>query len=319
MPYPLIRTPAPQFDNLVGYPFTPNYQQVMGYRIHYVDEGDSSYPAIFLLHGEPSWSYLYRKMIPPLVDAGYRVIAPDLLGFGKSDKLLHRKHYSYQLMVDLFTEFVKKLDTQFAAIFIQDWGSLIGLRLLETVGDRIDRVVLSNGALPSATGLQGLMGHFLFKLQIKMKGRISQEDLQAHPSFINWVTYSQTAEEFPIGDIVQGATITELSEAELSAYNAPFPDDRYKAGARQLPILVTSQLRKNYQVTQDVIYQWEKPFLTAFGDSDPITRGNEASFIRKVPGAQGLDHRILEGGAHFIQEDKPDELVDMILDLIAST
>lgn len=319
MTYPIIRTPDSQFDNLVDYPFEPNYQLVLGYRIHYVDEGDSSQPAVLLLHGEPSWSFLYRKMIPLLIGKGYRVIAPDLLGFGKSDKLQHKKHYSYQLLVDIFTAFIKQLDTQLAAIFIQDWGSLIGLRLLETVGDQIDRVVLSNGALPSATGIRGMIGHFMFRLQIKLRGKVSQEELQADPNFVTWVTYSQTAKEFPIGEIIQGATKSELTEQEIAAYNAPFPDDRYKTGARQLPILVTSQLRKNYQVKHDVIYHWKKPFLTAFGDSDPITRGNEAAFIKKVPGAQGLNHRILEGGAHFIQEDKPVELVDMIVDLIETT
>jgi len=318
MSHDVLKTPGKRFEDLPDYPFEPNYITCQGYRIHYIDEGEQDRPVILLLHGEPSWSYLYRKMIPRLVDQGFRTIAPDLLGFGKSDKLQKKTDYSYQLLVDIKTEFVKKLDLDIAVLFIQDWGSLVGLRLLETVGNRVHRVVLANGGLPAMDGISSWFAHSIFKLRVKFNSISTEDDLRENLNFLNWVTYTQKAKEFPIGNIIQSATLTELSSEELAAYDAPYPDESYKTGARILPMLVTSQLRKNKQVWNSVLKNWKKPFLTIFGDSDPITKGGQKIFLKKVPGTKDLDHAIIEA-SHFIQEDAANELVDRIVALYQQT
>ncbi|MFW9788800.1 MAG: haloalkane dehalogenase [Candidatus Thorarchaeota archaeon] len=314
----VLRTPDDRFENLPDYDFSPNYLDISGLRIHYVDEGHRDAPPILLMHGEPSWSYLYRKMIPPLVEAGFRAIAPDLLGFGKSDKPANTRDYSYQKHVDLMIQLVKHLNLQNITLFGQDWGGLIGFRILGDQPDRFVRVVAANTGFPSARGIKAIIGYPLFKLRIRRLGKVTAEQLQKNPNLMTWVAYSQTVPELPIGELIQNSTLTNLSPAVVKAYDAPFPDASYKAGARIFPYLVQSQLSENRKVWDNVLTKWKKPFLTAFSDKDPITRGGERYFQKMIPGAQNRQHITIKGAGHFLQEDKGEELVQAILDFISS-
>ncbi|MGD2072809.1 MAG: haloalkane dehalogenase, partial [Candidatus Thorarchaeota archaeon] len=220
----MLRTPDSRFENLPGYAFSPNYIEINGLRVHYVDEGPEDAPPILLLHGEPSWSYLYRKMIPPLNEAGFCTIAPDLVGFGRSDKLPRTKDHSYQLHVDIMVEFVKQLNLQNITLFCQDWGGLIGLRVLGDQTERFARVVAANTGFPAAKGIAGWIGSTMFKLQLMREGKVTAEELQERPSFLRWVAYSRTVPTMPIGDIIQSATVTNLAPDVIRAYEAPFPN-----------------------------------------------------------------------------------------------
>ncbi|MHA2424456.1 MAG: haloalkane dehalogenase [Candidatus Thorarchaeota archaeon] len=315
----VLRTPDSQFENLPEYDFIPNYTEFEGIRIHYVDEGPKDAPPVLLMHGEPSWSYLYRKMIPPIVSAGYRVIAPDLIGFGKSDKYTRTKDYSYQMHVNSMLAFVRDLDLADITLFCQDWGGLIGLRVLGEYPDRFARVVAGNTMLPAARGLKGRIGYTVFKIQVRREGKVTAEELQKNTTFTRWVAYSRTVDIMDIGGILQSATVSTLSPEVIKAYNAPFPNEYYKAGARIFPSLVPSQLRENQRVWDKVLTKWEKPFLTAFSDKDPITRGGDAYFLKKIPGTEGQEHVTIKDAGHFLQEDKSEELAQVILNFISDT
>ena len=322
----ILRTPDHRFENLQGYDYPPNYIEITGLRIHYVDEGEKEKLPILLMHGEPSWCYLYRKMIPILLDAGYRVIAPDLIGFGRSDKLAKKEDYSYQQQVDIFTEFIRKLNLTNITLFCQDWGGLIGLRAVANEPDRFSRIIAANTGLPDATGAQADLLIKAFDGLIKAQGNISMENAidittneESQMPFIRWVAYSQTTPDFPIKKIFQRSTITDLSDEILTAYEAPFPDDSYKAGARIMPSLVTTQLEENYKAWEDVLTKWEKPFLTAFSDSDPVTRGQDKLFQTRIPGAKGQPHITIKGAGHFLQEDKGEKLAEIVIDFIDRT
>jgi len=312
----ILRTPDSRFDNLPDYNFQANYIDINGPRIHYIDEGPKEAPPILLMHGEPSWSYLYRKMIPPLVKEGFRSIAPDLMGFGKSDKPSRIKDYSHTKHVDLILEFVRKLDLRDITLFCQDWGGLIGLRVVGEEPNRFSRIIAANTGLPSAKGIKAKIGYPLFKLQIKRMGKVTQSQLQEHTNLMRWVAFSKTVPELPIGDIIQMATVSDLSADVIRAYEAPFPDESYKAGARIFPYLVPSELSKNQKVWDNVLSKWEKPFLTAFSDRDPITRGGEKYFQKMIPGARNREHVTVKKAGHFLQEDKGNELSQIILDFI---
>lgn len=308
----VFRTPDERFENLPGYPFEPNYMDVRGLRVHYVDEGPKDAEPVLLLHGEPSWSYLYRKMIPIVVEAGYRAIAPDLIGFGKSDKPAKREDYSYQMEVDVMTELVKRLDLKNITLFCQDWGGLVGLRIAAENEERFARIIAANTGLPAGNGPDGML--------------IGQQWTEPDPNasldlgsgFMAWLQYSQSVPELPIGDVVQAGTLSELPPEIVAAYDAPFPDKRYKAGARVLPALVMSQQKTN-QRAWAVFEQWEKPFLTAFSDSDPVTGGGAANFQNRIPGAKDQPHTVIKNASHFLQEDKGEELGKLIVDFIAAT
>lgn len=298
------RTPDARFENLPDYDFTPRYAEIAGgdggkLRVHYLDEGSPDAKPVLLMHGEPSWCYLYRKMIPVLVAAGHRVIAPDLVGFGRSDKPTLQSDYSYARHVAWMSELLfDQLGMRHATFFGQDWGGLIGLRLVAASPERFDRVVISNTGLPTGDG------------------KLSE-------AFLAWQHYSQTSQSFPIGNIVNGGVVTKLSPEVIAAYDAPFPDDSYKAGARIFPSLVPTsqddQAHLDNIIAWGVLRKFERPFLCAFGDSDPITKGGEAVFIRNIPGATGQSHRTVAGGGHFIQEDKAGELANIINSFIAAT
>ena len=316
-----LRTPDVQFETLEDYPFAPNYTQVSGYRMHYVDEGPRDGAVVLLLHGQPSWSYLYRHMITPLAAAGFRVIAPDLVGFGKSDKPLSESAHSYQMHVDLMAEFVATLDLRDTTLFAQDWGGLIGLRVVARESHRFARIMLANSGLPAASGLRGWLGYPLFRAAVWREGSPespSGEDDEA-ARFTKWVAWARTTEQFDFAGLVQSATQRKLTDSELAGYAAPFPDASHQAAVRIFPYLVASQLRKN-QLIMDTFYRnWDKPFLTAFADSDPVTQGGEQVWIDQVPGAEGQDHRKVVGAGHFLQEDQPAELVARLVAFIRAS
>jgi haloalkane dehalogenase len=311
----VFRTPDERFENLKDYPFEPHYLEVdskLGnLRVHYVDVGSRDADPILLMHGEPSWSYLYRKMIPPLVAAGHRVIAPDLIGFGKSDKPARRSDHSYPNHVDWMMQFVTELDLKNVTLFCQDWGSLIGLRLVTGAPDRFARIVAGNAALPAGPGKDGVIIGTEWN-QPDPNARLKFED-----GFIPWVKYSQTAPELDCGLILQLATIKELTQAEADAYRAPFPDERYMSGPRVMPTMVRSQMATNRQAWK-VLARFDKPFLTTFSDSDPITKGGEKVFQKRVPGAKGQPHTIIRNASHFLQEDAFGELATLINRLIGA-
>ena len=313
-----IRTPDERFANLTDYPFAPNYIEIKGYRIHYVDEGPADGETILLLHGQPSWSYLYRHMIPPLADAGYRVIAPDLVGFGKSDKPLKPSDHNYQMHNDLMIAFARQLNLQGVTLFAQDWGGLIGLRMVAADQDRYARIMLSNTGLPAAGGLRGWIGYPLIQFQVWREGKPETVDDNGEFRFTRWIAFARHSENFDLPTLFQGATTRTLSDAELAGYAAPFPDETYRAATRIFPSMVPSHLRQNQRVMDEVYANWDKPFLTAFGDSAPVSAGGDIIWQETVPGAAGQPHTTIEGGHHFIQEDRPEALVEILIDFIAS-
>jgi haloalkane dehalogenase len=291
----LLRTPDERFENLPEFPFEPNYIKVDDIRIHYIDEGPKPAETILLMHGEPSWSFLYRDMIPILVKAGYRTIAPDLVGFGRSDKPAKKSDHTYRRHVKWISSFVNMLDLKNITLFCQDWGSLIGLRVGIENQERFSRIVLSNGGLPTG-------------------------EREPSKAFLDWQHYSKTATKFYIGRIIQGATVTKLSRNILKAYEAPFPDDSFKAGARIMPSLVPISVddpeHEANKKAWEEFFRWKKPFLTAFSDSDPITKGGDTYWQKKVPGAQGQNHTTIKDAGHFVQEDKGPELANLIIEFI---
>jgi haloalkane dehalogenase len=297
-----LRTPDDRFTDLPGYPFAPNYHDVDDgeggtLRVHYLDEGPRDAAPIVLLHGEPSWSYLYRKMIPTLVDAGHRVVVPDLVGFGRSDKPTATSDYTYARHV-AWTEalLVGHLDITDATFFGQDWGGLVGLRVVTAHPDRFARIVIGNTGLPTGDG------------------KISD-------AFMAWQKFSQETPVFDVGFLVNAATVTELSPDEIAAYDAPFPDDSYKAGARIFPTLVPTSpddpAAAANRAAWEVLEAWDKPLITCFSDSDPVTAGGERVFHDRVPGASGQPHVTIENAAHFFQEDGAEQLAQVILDAVA--
>jgi haloalkane dehalogenase len=303
----ILRTPDAAFDNLPGYPFAPHYVDVDAgdgsgdtLRVHYVDEGPAGAPAtILLMHGEPSWSYLYRKMIPALVADGFRCIAPDLVGFGRSDKPTPRGEYTYQRHVDWMREALfDRLDLRGLTMVGQDWGGLIGLRLVAENPDRFDRVVAANTFLPTG-------------------------DRNPGEAFLAWQKYSQETPNFHVGGIVKGGCRTELDDATIAAYDAPFPDDSYKEGARQFPLLVPTSpddpaAPPNRQAWE-VLQAWTKPFLCAFSDQDPITSGADRVLKELIPGAKDQPHTVIDGGGHFLQEDCGPRLAEVVSAFVRAT
>ena len=299
-----LRTPEERFADLPDYPFEPNYAEIRDgdggtLRVHYLDEGPAEAAPVLLVHGEPSWSYLYRHMVPILVNAGHRVVVPDLVGFGRSDKPTRQTDYSYARHVAWLSELVfDHLDLRDATFFGQDWGGLLGLRLVAAEPDRFTRVVIGNSGLPTGHG-------------------------PASEAFLRWQRFSQTTPVFPVGDLVGRACTTELSAAVVAAYDAPFPDDTFKAGARIFPSFEPTnpddpETAPN-QAACRVLEAFQKPFLCAFSDSDPVTAGGDAPFLAKVPGARGRQHPTIVGAGHFLQEDAGPELAAVIRDFISDT
>ena len=294
----VLRTPEHCFDNVPDFPYTPRYHDIGGLRIACIDEGPREAAPILLMHGEPTWSFLYRKMIPPLLAAGHRVVAPDLVGFGRSDKPSHPSDYSYRNHVLWMNAWLRAIDLQRITLFCQDWGSLIGLRMLTASPDRFARAILANGGLPTGVGRS------------------------VPPAFKIWRAFARWSPWFPIGRIVATGCAQPLSPAEIAAYDAPFPTRRHRVAARMFPRFVPAEAdnpeREANEAAWRVLESWNKPFLTLFSTRDPITRGGERLFQKRVPGAAGQAHTAIRGAGHFLQEDKALELADHINRFIAS-
>ena len=294
----VLRTPDERFADLPDFPFAPHYIDVDSVRMHYLDEGPADGDVVLLLHGEPSWSYLYRWMIPVLADAGLRAVAVDLVGFGRSDKPARREDYTYQSHVDWTWAAIEGIGLTDITLVCQDWGGLIGLRLVGEHPQRFARVVAANTTLP--TGGQ-------------------------HPgeAFLAWQRFSQQTPDFPVGRIIDGGCVSTLPPEVIAAYDAPFPDDSFKAGARQFPTLVPTSpddpAAPANRAAWEGLRRFGKPFLCAFSDSDPITSGADAPLRSLIPGAQGQPEVTIAGGGHFLQEDKGRELADIIVDFVTNT
>ena len=295
----VLRTPDERFAGLEAWPFEPHYADITDadgthLRLAYVDEGPRAGKPVLLLHGEPSWSYLYRKIIPPLAAKGYRVLAPDLIGFGRSDKPAARSDYTFERHVAWMSAWLTELDLKGLTLFCQDWGGLIGLRLVAAFEDRFAAVIAANTGLPTGHGMTD--------------------------GFQRWLELSQSIPQFPVGTLVNGGSARELSQAERAAYDAPFPDESYKEGARQFPVLVPvtpehASVAEN-RAAWEVLEKFNKPFVTAFSDADPVTKGGDGVFKARVPGAKNQEHVTLKGG-HFLQEDSP-EAIAALIDKVAA-
>jgi haloalkane dehalogenase len=298
----LLRTPDSRFQSLPDYDFEPSYSEISDrdgtdIRIHAIDAGPRDAAPVLLMHGEPSWSYLYRKMVPAISEFGHRVLAPDLVGFGRSDKPSEPSDYTFERHVDWMGQWLVGRDLSDVTLFCQDWGGLIGLRLVAAFPGRFARVVVANTGLPVGNGWS--------------------------EAFKRWLDFSQSTPVLPVGNIVNGGTLRDLSPAEVAAYDAPFPNETYKAGARRFPALVPitaehPSVAENKSAWK-ILETYQKPFLTAFSDSDPITKGGDRVFQERVPGARAETHVTIEGAGHFLQEDKPDELSALIDQFIVTT
>jgi len=303
-----LRTPDDRFVNLPGWPYAPQYTTIASgvsgdstiLRIAHIDEGPrDSAATVLCMHGEPSWSYLYRKMIPVFVAAGHRVVAPDLIGFGRSDKPVERSDYTYERHVAWMSDWLTSNDLSRLTLVCQDWGGLIGLRLVAAFPERFDRVVVANTFLPVG-------------------------DRPPSDAFMAWRNYSQTVPEFKVGRIVEGGCARRpLAPEVVAAYDAPFPDDRFKAGARVFPTLVpisTDDPSSKANITAwQVLERFDKPVLTAFSDADPVTKGGDRGFQQRVPGTSGQPHTTIVNAGHFLQEDAGEELAHVVNDFVART
>lgn len=293
----ILRTPSERFADLPGFPYPPRYAEIGdGLRMAYVETGPADGEPVVLLHGEPSWSFLYRHVMPELAAAGLRAIAPDLIGFGRSDKPAEPADHTYARHVEWTrTLLYDALGLTGVTIVGQDWGGLIGLRLLAADPDRFAGAVAANTYLPTGDGTPS-------------------------EAFLSWQRFSQEVPEMPIGAIVNGGCTTDLAPEVIAGYDAPFPDESYKEGARQFPSLVPTspddpEAPAN-RAAWEVLAEFDRPFLCAFGDSDPITKGNERHLIKRIKGAADQPHTTIEGGGHFLQEDRGPELAQVVIDHI---
>jgi len=288
----ILRTPESRFASLPEFPFTPRYVEIPAgdgstLRVHYLDEGPRDAAPVLMLHGEPSWSFLYRKIIAATRHAGLRAVAPDLIGFGRSDKPALRGDYTYQRHVDWMRAFLEALDLRDMTLLCQDWGGLIGLRLVAEHPGRFARVIAANTALPTG-------------------------DEPMPRGFYEWQRRSQELASFPTGKIIRAACRRPISPEVMAAYDAPFPDESYQAGAREFPVLVPTTpddpAAPANRRAWESLATFHKPFLTVFGDSDPYTARAERAMQRRIPGAALEPHAVLAGVGHFLQEDAGEEL-----------
>ncbi len=292
----VIRTPDECFDKINDWPFEPRYLNVLGdIRMHYVEEGKGE--TILCLHGEPSWAYLYRKMIPTLSEK-YKVIAPDLLGFGRSDKPLKKSDYTFQMHFSALKEFLEEKKLNEITVVVQDWGGLLGLSLVGAMPEKFKRLVIMNTSLPIG-------------------------DKPMPPAFKAWKTFSQTTPILPIGKIIKMGTHRKLSKATVNAYNAPFPSGKYKAGARVFPALVpdkpTSEGVTELKQARAVLKEWDKPALVMFSDKDPIMSGAWKWFYYNIPTAKDQPKITIKDAGHFLQEDAGEEIAQHIVDFMDRT
>ncbi|MDB3994770.1 haloalkane dehalogenase [Gammaproteobacteria bacterium] len=325
----VLRTPDDRFENLENYPFKPNYMMIDGLRIHYLDEGPNDADPIILFHGEPTWSYLFRKMIPVLTEAGYRVVVPDMVGFGKSDKFESKYDYSYQHHIEVMKELIKRLDLKNATHFGQDWGGLVGLRVVAEMPNRFSQVVVSNTGMVSREGISAWFMQRLVELTVWWNGPITYKELilaaqesmntdsptpsSATSMFSKWMAYSYHSEDMDIVGIIENFGQLNLSEEEKRAYEAPYPSGKYKAGAHVWPYLIPTQLQENEKYWKEVYEEWDKPFLVAFGSEERITIRMKDDFLNRIPNPTVIT---LGGAGHFVQEEVGPELAQIIINFI---
>ena len=294
---PIIRTPDERFQNLPGFPFQPHYAEVNGLRVHYLDEGQGE--VILCLHGEPSWSYLYRKMVPILARR-YRAIALDFIGFGRSDKFTEREEYSFQMHRDTLAGFIEALDLRQITLVVQDWGGLIGLRVASEWPERIARLVIMNTGLPTGDEPMGR-------------------------AFMRWREFAVSMPDLPIGQVIVNGMAhgDQLPPDVVAAYESPFPDVSYKAGAMAFPLLVPispdDPASPSMRRAREIFSQWTKPALVLFSDKDPITRGGDTFFRALIPSAREQPEITLHDAGHFLQEEKGEEIAQYILDFLVRT
>ena len=330
------RTPDERFENLVDYPFQPNYLEVDDteggkLRIHYLDEGARDGDVVLLMHGQPVWSYLYRYMIPLLVDAGFRVVVPDLVGFGRSDKPTRVEDYTYARHVAWMSDWLKQMDITDITVFFQDWGSLIGLRLVTAFPEKFARVVLANGGLPAGVipeEFADLLKEAYATLPVVAAAELEERfrDTSGVPGILYWRKFCAESPEilYPGYAVIQTVGSTrEFSDEEKAAFNAPFPDESYLAGVRRFPSLIPlfkdePEVKEN-RAAWEVLKQFDKPFMCAFSDDDPVTAGGDKAFLEEVPGCQGVEHRTITGAGHFLQHEQPEQCVRAILDITGRT
>ena len=314
----ILRTPDERFEDLKDYPFTPNYLTIGDTRIHYIDEGPKDGQIVYLLHGEPTWSYLFRKMIPTLVNEGFRVIAPDMVGFGKSDKYISTDDYSHLMHVEKMTQLIVELDLKNITAHFHDWGGPVGFRVLAEEPNRFDRVIATNTSLP-ATG-RGFMNDLrsyllwpIFKFTIWLQGPATWEEFIGGDGFTNWIRYSTYTDNIDVGGIMQ--ILGSVTDEERLAYEAPYPNASFKAGAQIFPYLIPSEIRKNEMAYRDVLEKWNKPFLIANSDNDPVTGNNPelVELLKRIPTAQEI---VISGPGHFVQEEAGPEYAQLIIDFI---
>jgi haloalkane dehalogenase len=331
----VLRTPDECFENLPAFDFDPHYTEVPDFeggtlRIHHLDEGSPDAPAVLCMHGQPTWSYLYRHMIPLLTGAGLRVIAPDLVGYGRSDKPAAREDYSYQRQVDWMSAWLTANDFSGLTFFGQDWGGLIGLRLVAENEARFAKVVISNTGLPVPEGVSQEVCDKVRRFRAEAPtptlaevgaamAKMSTGEMALH--FAYWQKWCWESEDMPVGVAVTGSIRGRaLSAAETAAYDAPFPSASFKMGPRampsQVPTLPDDPSVAANRRAWEIFEKWQKPFLTAFADNDPVTKGMGPAFIARVPGAAGQPHTTLEGAGHFVQEDCPEALAKIIADFV---
>ncbi|MGZ5968724.1 MAG: haloalkane dehalogenase [Polyangiales bacterium] len=294
-----LRTPDARFANLPDFPYEPRYVEVPpGLRMAWVEAGPADGQTVLMLHGEPSWSFLYRKVMKVVADAGLRAVAPDLIGFGRSDKPTKREDYTYQSHIDWVAAFIEKTKLSNITLLCQDWGGLLGLRLVGEHPEWFSRVVAANTFLPTG-------------------------DQKVSPAFFNWRDLSQNIPEFPVGRIVSGGCTKSLSEEVIAAYDAPFPDESFKAGARQFPMLVPvtpdDPAAPANRRAWEGLERFDKPFFTAFSDGDPITKGADRILQQRIPGARDRAHETIASGGHFLQEDQGEALGAAVVRFIRST
>ena len=334
----VLRTPDERFEGLADFPFQPHYVEVDDgdggrLRVHYLDERPAGWTeggeTVLCMHGQPTWSYLYRKMIGPLVEAGLRVVAPDLVGFGRSDKPTQRSDYTYAAHVHWMQGFVNALDLQQTTLVCQDWGGLIGLRVLTAEPQRFVRAVAANTALPDGTGIPDEMTDALHELLAdtpalptpEMALKLAGGDTD-RPAFMYWIRHCDAYPDFSPAEVIS-LTLRQCTDEQRRAYAAPFPSEEYQQGARQFPSLVPiipdNPAIADNRRAWEVLRQWDKPFLTAFSDSDPVTAGQEKRFQKEIPGAKGREHPTIQGAGHFLQEDADEELAAIIARFISDT
>ena len=298
----ILRTPDERFVDLPDFPFAPHYTEIPSgdggtLRVHHLDEGPADGPVVLLMHGEPSWCFLYRHMIPVLTAAGLRCLAPDLVGFGRSDKPADRTDYTYARHVAWMQAWLGSVDARDVTLVGQDWGGLIGLRLVAADPDRFTRVVAANTFLPTGDGRTG-------------------------EAFLRWQRFSQEVDVFPAGRIVDSGCTSTLSADVVAAYDAPFPDEAMKAGARQFPTLVPTTpddpSAAANRAAWDTLAGFTRPFLCAFSDADPITAGSDRALLERIPGCAGQPHVTIAGAGHFLQEDDPTGLARVVADFVAA-